>query len=135
MCIIRHNTPRMLPFVVNFRPGEPPYEEIIFAVKRAVATGRLKSGNAFPSVRTLSRELKLNPNTCQKAVTALKTEGILSVQPGVGTIICERPEISTEETISMLHDVLENLVVEARQLGLSEVELKRAVSEKWRNLK
>ena len=58
----------MLPFSVILRPGFPPYEEIVYSVKKAIATGRLTAGTRFPSVRAMSRELKLNPNTCQKAV-------------------------------------------------------------------
>lgn len=51
------NTLQMLPFTVQFRPGEPPYGEIIYAVKKALAIGRIAPGDDFPSVRTMSLSL------------------------------------------------------------------------------
>ena len=124
----------MLPFSVSFRPGVPPYEEIVFAVKKAIAVNRLRPGDKFPSVRAMSRDLKLNPNTCQKAVTVLVNEGILNVQAGVGTTVCERPEVESEEKLKLLEETIESLVVEARQLGLTQTELKEAITKKWREL-
>ena len=41
----------------------PIAEQVVFAVKKAVATGQLRAGGAFPSVRQLSQELRINPNT------------------------------------------------------------------------
>ena len=79
----------MLPFAVQFKPGQPVYEQVIFAVHKALVTGQLKSGDAFPSVRALSKELKINPNTALKVVAHLKQDGLLVVQPGRGTFISE----------------------------------------------
>ena len=47
-------------------------------------------GDAFPSVRVLSQELKINPNTAFKIVGVLKREGILEIVPGIGTIVSDR---------------------------------------------
>ena len=124
----------MLPFSVNFRPGVPPYEEIVVAVKRAIAMGKLRPGDAFPSVRAISRELKLNPNTCQKAAAALTASGILEVRPGIGTVVCEPPSLSLEEKRSLLAEALESLTVEARRLGLNRDELIRLLEEQWDTL-
>ena len=130
-----HNTPsQCFPSLSSFRPGVPPYEEIIFAVKKAIALKRIIPGDDFPSVRAMSRELKLNPNTCQKAVTVLVNEGILEVRPGVGTCVCERPKLDVDEKLKLLDEALEALVVEARQLGLTQTELKEAIAKRWREL-
>ncbi|MDF1814385.1 MAG: GntR family transcriptional regulator [Verrucomicrobiales bacterium] len=125
----------MLPFTVTFRPGNPHYEDIVFAVKRALATGILREGAPFPSVRTVSRELKLNPNTCQRAVSVLVDAGILEVRPGVGTFVAKRVPLNFEEALHLLKDPVENLVVEAKQLGLSEDELHDVVTHSWREIK
>ena len=60
----------MLPFLIELGAGAPIYEQIVEAVRRAVASGRLKEGDRFPSVRAISAELRVNPNTVQKAVAA-----------------------------------------------------------------
>ena len=124
----------MLPFTVHFRSGVPPYEELVFAVKKAVVLRQLKPGDPFPSVRKLSQELSLNPNTCQKAVAALTAAGLLEVRPGVGTVVCERPVLSPKERSAALREAIEALVVESRQMGITLSELHEAISEHWKSL-
>ena len=77
----------MLPFVIHFKSGEPVYEQVLLAVKRALTSGQLKPGDRFPSVRVLSQELRINPNTAHKIISTLIEGGLLKVQPGVGTVI------------------------------------------------
>ena len=55
---------------------------MIYAVTRAVVTGELKPGDPFPSVRSLSQNLKINPNTAHRIVAALIERGLLVVRPG-----------------------------------------------------
>ena len=66
----------MLPFSIELKPGLPITEQVIFAVKKAVVAGQLKPGQAFPSVRVVSQELQINPNTAHKIVAALVAQGI-----------------------------------------------------------
>lgn len=122
----------MLPFEVLFRPGEPVYEQVIYAVKKAIATGKLHPGSRFPAVRTLSQELRINPNTAHKVVSALTGEGVLLVHPGIGTVIAPPVAGSVEDRTALLEDELERLVVEARRLGLDEDKIVNAVRKHWR---
>ena len=61
----------MLPFSLVLQAGTPIHEQVAYAVRRAVVTGQLRPGDPFPSVRALSLELKINPNTAHKIVSAL----------------------------------------------------------------
>ena len=58
----------MIPFRVTFRAGAPLYEQVVYASVKAMVCGQLRPGDAYPSVRVLSRELKINPNTAHKVV-------------------------------------------------------------------
>jgi GntR family transcriptional regulator len=122
----------MLPFEVIFRPGEPVYEQVMYAVKRAVATGQLAAGSRFPAVRTLSQELRINPNTAHKVVAALTSEGVLLVHPGIGTVVAPPAAGSVEDKAALLDEPLERLVVEARRLGLDEDKVTAAVRRHWK---
>ena len=66
----------MIPFHVAFGPGSPLYEQVVYAATRAIISGQLRPGDDFPSVRVLSRELKINPNTAHKVVTRLVDVGL-----------------------------------------------------------
>ena len=124
----------MLPFPAELKPGHPIAEQIIFAVKKAVAVAQLRSGDAFPSVRQLSQELKINPNTAHKIITSLVTEGVLVATPAVGTIVAEASTGSRREKAGFLNAEIERLVVEAATLGLTAADLKAAIDRQWKKL-
>ena len=124
----------MLPFTIDLKLGLPLTEQILFAVKKAVANGQLRPGDKFPSTRTLSQELRINPNTAQKAIAALVTEGVLLTTPAVGSIVAEQQERGRQKTILLLATELEHLVVEAKRMGISEDDLLAAVSAHWKKL-
>ena len=84
LCVLIH---LVLPFRVEIRSGEPPYEQLIFSIKKAIADGHLKPGGKLPSVHAFSKELRINPNTVQKALSVLINEGALEVRPGIGSIV------------------------------------------------
>lgn len=124
----------MLPFPVELRPGLPLAEQVIFAVKRAVVAGQLKPGATFPSVRVLSQELRINPNTAHKIVAALVAQGVLITTPAVGSIVAEPAAGDKRARAELLVDELERVVVEAKKLGLTLDEVRTALAAQWRRL-
>jgi len=124
----------VLPFSVTIRPWLSVHEQVVFAVKKAMVSGRLRSGDEFPSVRVLSRELRINPNTAHKVVATLITEGLLEVRPGIGTFIAARQASSAADRRALLREDVERLVVEARHLSLDVQDVLDAVSEQWGRL-
>jgi GntR family transcriptional regulator len=125
----------MLNFSIKLQSGQPIYEQIIFAVKKAVAASELKPGDRFPAVRTISQELKVNPNTVQKAVSDLTAQGILQVYPGQGCFVSEKATVTKEVQTKILIPILEKLVVEAVQHGVDEEELHQLIRKYWKGLK
>jgi GntR family transcriptional regulator len=113
----------MLPFTIQIQLGEPIYEQIVRAVKKAVATGQLQPGAQMPSVRVISRELSVNPNTVQKAISRLTDEGVLASHPGSGSFVADRRPSPRAERLSALKPLIEQLLVESDHHGLSADEL------------
>lgn len=124
----------MIPFRVAFQPGISISEQVVYAAKRAVIAGQMRAGDPFPSVRELSRELKINPNTAHKIVTQLVAEGLLDVHPGLGTIVAARLPSTAAERRNLLKKDLEPLVVEAKKLGLDLDDVIEALAEHWKRL-
>jgi GntR family transcriptional regulator len=124
----------MLPFSVTLKPGLPITEQVIFAVKKAVVTGQLKPGQPFPSVRAVSQELRINPNTAHKIVAALVAEGILLTTPAVGSVVAELAAGDRTKRAALLGRDLELLAVEAKKLGLTLDELQAALAAQWNRL-
>lgn len=124
----------MLPFEIRLRNGPPVYEQLLYAVRKAVVSGVLREGDGFPSVRVISRELKVNPNTVQKAVGMLKRDGYLEVQPGVGMVVGRPvfgdPGLKRE----FLGESVEGMVLRARELGVGMGELVKTIKEHWERM-
>ena len=108
----------MIPFRVDFRPGISLYEQVVYAAKKAMISGQIRPGDPFPSVRVLSKELKINPNTAHKVVTQLMTAGMLESRPGIGTVVAALPEARKIERTQLLGHEIEQLAVDAKKLGI-----------------
>jgi murein DD-endopeptidase MepM/ murein hydrolase activator NlpD len=66
---------------------QPIYEQIVMQIKSAIMCGELKEGQALPSVRTLSKELKVSALTVKKAYDALDEEGFIVTVHGKGSFV------------------------------------------------
>jgi GntR family transcriptional regulator len=124
----------LIPFRVSFEPGVALYEQVVYAAKKAVISGQMRPGEPFPSVRVLSKALKINPNRAHKVIMQLVSEGLIEVHPGLGTIVAERTSSTAAERSNLLKKELEQLVVEAKRLGLDLDQVTEAVTEHWGKL-
>jgi GntR family transcriptional regulator len=124
----------VLPFSITLKPGESPYRQIVYAATKAVVSGEMAAGATFPSVRELSQALKINPNTAQKVVAELVRDGILEVRPGIGTSVTARRSASAADRRALLSGEVEQLIVEAKRLGLTRQDVVQAVTARWTDL-
>jgi GntR family transcriptional regulator len=124
----------VIPFRLSFQPGISLYEQVVYAAKKAVIAGQMRPGDPFPSVRALSKELKINPNTAHKVVTHLIAEGLLEVMPGIGTVVAATRSSTAPERAHLLDNELEQLVVDAKKLGMELDDVLEAVSDHWKRL-
>ena len=98
-------------------------------------SGQLRPGDPFPSVRTLSTALKINPNTAHKVIGHLVNQGVLEVRSGIGTVVAGRMSSSAAERSNLLKRELEQLVVEAKKLGLDLGQVTAALTQHWERLR
>jgi GntR family transcriptional regulator len=124
----------VVPFQVTLQPGAPAYEQVAFAARKAIVSGRLRPGEPFPSVRALSKAVKIHANTAQRVIAQLQQEGLLEVRPGIGTVVAQPPSTPRSERTRLLRGDIEQLTVEAIKLGVSLEELQRSIAEQWGRL-
>jgi GntR family transcriptional regulator len=124
----------MLPFQLQFKTGVPAYGQVVYAVKKAIISGALKPGDRFPSVRVISQELRINPNTAHKVVAALINERLLEVKPGIGTIVADARPSTREQRRELLGGEVERVVVEAKKLQLDIEDVVEAIQQHWSRL-
>jgi GntR family transcriptional regulator len=124
----------VIPFSVHFRPGVPLFEQVVYAAQKAMISGQLLPGDPFPSVRALSRELKINPNTAHKIVAQLVSEGLLETRPGIGNVVAAPPDSTRKERTQLLGREVEELVVEAKRLGITREDIVTSIAQHWDRL-
>jgi GntR family transcriptional regulator len=108
----------MLPFIINIEDGLPVSDQIIQAVRKAMLTGQLTAGDQFPSVRTLSQELRISPTTAHKVVASLKDGGYLASRPGIGMVVTLPDLPPQNERLEHLKPLCAGLLKEAGDLHL-----------------
>jgi GntR family transcriptional regulator len=119
----------------QLKPGQSIFDQLVFAAKKAFISGDFQPGQPFPSVRTLAAELKIHPNTAHKAVQYLIQEGWLESRPGIGTVVVEPPQARAAERRQILEQEVEQLVVEAKRVGLDLEEIVEAIESQWTRLR
>src|SRR4051794_22995182 len=80
-------------FDINPSDPAPIWRQIEEGVRRLIALGALHPGAPVPSMRDLARDLRVNPNTVQRAYTRLIESGVLMVKRGEGTYVAEQPSL------------------------------------------
>ena len=122
----------MINFTIKFQSGIPIYEQVVYAVKKAIVTEQLKAGDRFPSVREMSKELRINPNTVQKAVANLAREKLLEIKPGIGSVVSELGVATKAQREKILNDEIEKLIIESKRLSIKKKEVIDAVNHHWK---
>ena len=74
---------------INYRDPRPIYEQVRDGLRRLIVSGTLPLGEKLPSVRELSTQLTINPNTIQRAYRELEATGYLISVPGKGSFAAE----------------------------------------------
>ncbi|MBE5940007.1 MAG: GntR family transcriptional regulator [Lachnospiraceae bacterium] len=120
-------------FTIDLMSRVPVYEQIIEQMENFVIKGVLSAGTQVPSVRSLSVQLSINPNTIQKAYTELDRRGIIYSVPGRGCFISDTAmDILCNNKRKQLED-LKNLLKELSLVGVTKDEVISIVTETFEN--
>lgn len=103
---------------VDLRDRKQLYEQIIDNVKELILSGELEADEKLPSVRSLAKELGINPNTIQKAYTELERQGIIMTMPGRGSIVLTDKKSLAGEKIEAMAEELEKIAQQMRSAGI-----------------
>jgi GntR family transcriptional regulator len=112
--------------------SRPIYGQIADRVKFAVAAGVLRPGDLVPSVRELSKQLLVNPNTVARAYRELQTAGLLEPVRGTGLQVAEGAfERCRQARSEFVRGRLRTAIEEARQSKLDPAEIEAILHQEW----
>lgn len=114
---------------MDFNSNLPIYIQIMNLIKIKIVSGELKRGDKLPSVREFSKELKVNPNTIQRAYQELEREEFVFTQRGMGTFVTENLDTIQNVKKSMAVELVDHFFHEMKELGYKPDEIKDMVSQ------
>lgn len=111
--------------IINTSLMVPIYEQIVDQIKMLIRNGELRENDNLPSVRTLSKKLKISALTVKKAYDNLESEGFTVTVHGKGTYVAAtNTELLLEEQKKELEEDLEQAIQKGRRCGISDEDIK-----------
>lgn len=118
---------------INFDSTKAIYLQLADLIRESIMSGALKSGEAIPSVRQLSAEYRLNPQTILNATQLLVNEGLLEKQRGKGYFVTDPAmDVLKESAVIQFEDItLPDMIKQAKMLNISKDQLCKLITEKF----
>ena len=111
--------------IINTSSMVPIYEQIIDQIKTMIRKQELKQNDQLPSVRALSKELKISALTVKKAYDELEKDGFTVTIHGKGSYVtAANTELMMEEQKKEVEQDLEQAILKGRRFGISDEDIK-----------
>ena len=101
-------------------------------IKKKIVSGEINGVDKLPSVRDLSTELKVNPNTIQRSYHELEREGLVYTQRGMGTFVTEDEAIIRELKKNMATNLVNSFIDDMKSLGFDLKDIVSILDEKMK---
>ena len=110
--------------IISNASSQPIYEQIFTQIKNNIISGRLKEGDALPSIRTLAKDLRISVITTKRAYDELERAGYIYTVAAKGCFVAEKNiEVIREEQLKEIEEHLKKVSELAVACELSDGEL------------
>lgn len=110
--------------IINNSSMQPIYEQIVTQIRTMIMKGTLKEEEMLPSVRVLSKELRVSALTVKKAYDALEQEGFVVTVHGKGSFVtCANQELMMEEKRREVEADMEAAIRKGKSCGMNNEEI------------
>ena len=120
-------------FILKPHSGVPIYRQLLDQIRRMAGSGQLPPGTELPSIRELALTHAINPMTVSKVYTLLEAEGVLERNRGKPMTVArpKRAQSPALKRLEQLEPHVEQVVLAARQLELTEKDAVKALHDAW----
>lgn len=113
--------------VIDIDESVPLFAQLIGQIKKAVLSGKMRPGDALPSIRQLANDLEINNKTVAKAYRLLERDSVIQTKGYRGTFV--HPEAKVNSTVDLNASVtskLSEIIAAFRQEGVTDSEIRIA---------
>jgi len=114
---------------VEFNASQPIYKQIIDDFKKKLIRGELKEGDKIPSQREYAEEVRVNPNTVQRAYREMESMNMVETLRGQGTFISISADRLEEIKMEMAVNLVDYFISEMESLGYSQKDMLRILKQ------
>ena len=115
----------------SFQSGVSVTVQIVDRLRTAIISGEYQSGAQFPTVRALATEAAVNPNTMQKALALLESEGLIVTRGTSGRWVTDDAVAIEESRRTQLGRFVRMMIDEAQRGGIGRDELVEEILKGW----
>nr|WP_269144072.1 GntR family transcriptional regulator [Clostridium guangxiense] len=99
-------------------------------LKKEIILGKINKGSKLPSIRELSNQFKVNPNTIQRVYKEMEREGIVYVQRGMGTFIENDAAIIMSLKRETAEKIIDEFIDKMKNIGFNNDEIITKINKK-----
>ncbi|MCQ2543994.1 MAG: GntR family transcriptional regulator [Lachnospiraceae bacterium] len=111
--------------ILNYSSMIPIYTQIVEQIKSQISDGTIKANDALPSVRELSKDLKISALTVKKAYDELEALGLTATIHGKGSYVKEvNKDLVLEKSLKEIEQSFEEAINKARLIELTDDEIR-----------
>lgn len=120
--------------VINKFSPSPIYLQVIEQFEELIFSDVLNSEQQLPSVRMLSKELGINPNTLQRAYTEMESLNLCISVPGSGRYVSKEAKVIIAKKKRESLKGLKQIVKDAKQSGSSLDDIIKLIEKAYKEV-
>lgn len=109
--------------IIQFNTRSPVYIQVVDYFKKKMALGELKAGEEMPSRRELATELKINPNTVQKAFKEMEDQQLITTERNRPSRVTTDDHVLKQIRTELVDDAVAVFVESIQELDVTMDEL------------
>ncbi len=114
----------ILDIIISNSSNQPIYDQIYSQIKNLIISGKLKEGEALPSIRNLAKDLRISVITTKRAYDELERDGFIYTVAGKGCFVAEKNvELIKEENLKKIEEYMQKIAELAAMCNISNDEL------------
>lgn len=117
---------------IKFDNRDPVYVQVVRHFKEQIAVGKLEPGQEIPSRRELANQLKINPNTAQRAYKEMEEQQLIHTERNFPSTITKDEQVLGAVREELLLSAVDTFLNAVRPIQVPVDELLNIVKEKYK---
>ena len=120
---------------INFNKRDPVYVQVVQHFKEQIASGYYEPGQEIPSRRELANQLKINPNTAQRAYKEMEEAGLIYTEGNNPSRITKDEQVLTSVRTDLIEEAVDSFIAAVEPINISIEELVDMIKVKFERQK